>query len=122
MMFEFHNPTRLTFGVGELSRSYLVETNTLYMGKRFTTADHRETIKINGWDFCPVDILDEDGAVMIPVKGGKRFKEMSVGKHMLNYDSMVVLTHFKGHALGGYGGSLKNVAIGFADGPNRSDI
>ena len=95
----------------------LVETNTLYKGKRFTTADHRETIRINGWDFCPVDIMDEDGAVMIPVKGGKRFKEMSVGKHMLNYDSMVVLTHFKGHAMGGFGGSMKNIAIGCVDGP-----
>jgi hypothetical protein len=61
--------------------------------------------------------MDEDGAVMIPVKGGKHFKEMSVGKHMLNYDSMVVLTHFKGHASGGFGGSLKNIAIGCADGP-----
>ncbi|MCB2192896.1 MAG: DUF362 domain-containing protein [Deltaproteobacteria bacterium] len=101
----------------QIPNSSLVETNTLYKGKRFTTADHRETIKINGWDFCPVDIMDEDGAVMIPVKGGRRFKEMSVGKHMLNYDSMVVLTHFKGHAMGGFGGSMKNIAIGCADGP-----
>lgn len=96
--------------------SNLVETNTLYKGKRYTTADHRETIKINGWDFCPVDIMDEDGATMIPIQGGKHFTEMSVGKHMLNYDSMVVLTHFKGHAMGGFGGSLKNIAIGCADG------
>ena len=99
-----------------IPNSNLVETNTLYKGKRSTTADHRETIKINGWDFCMVDIMDEDGAVMIPVKGGNHFKEMSVGKHMLNYDSMVVLTHFKGHAMGGFGGSLKNIAIGCADG------
>jgi uncharacterized protein len=100
-----------------IPNSNLVETNTLYKGKRYTTADHRETIKINGWDFCPVDIMDEDGAVMIPITGGKHFKEMSVGKHMLNYDSMVVLTHFKGHAMGGFGGSMKNIAIGCADGP-----
>jgi len=100
----------------QIRNSNLVETNTLYKGKRFTTADHRETIGINGWDFCLVDIMDEDGAVMIPVKGGKHFKEMSVGKHMLNYDSMVVLTHFKGHAMGGFGGSMKNIAIGCADG------
>lgn len=99
-----------------IPNSCLVETNTLYKGKRYTTADHRETIKINGWDFCPLDIMDEDGAVMIPVKGGKHFTEMSVGKHMLRYDSMVVLTHFKGHAMGGYGGSMKNIAIGCADG------
>lgn len=101
----------------QIPDSSLVETNTLYKGKRFTTADHRETIKTNGWDFCPVDIMDEDGAVMIPVKNGRRFKQMSVGKHMLNYDSMVVLTHFKGHAMGGFGGSMKNIAIGCADGP-----
>jgi hypothetical protein len=100
-----------------IPNSCLVETNTLYKGKRYTTADHRETLKINGWDFCPVDIMDENGAVMIPVKGGKHFTEMSVGKHMLRYDSMVVLTHFKGHAMGGFGGSLKNIAIGCADGP-----
>jgi uncharacterized Fe-S center protein len=53
---------------------------------------------------------------MIPVVGGKRFTEMSVGKHLLDYQSMVVLTHFKGHAMGGYGGSMKNIAIGCADG------
>jgi uncharacterized protein len=99
-----------------IPNSNLVETNTLYKGKRYTTTDHRETLKVNGWDFCPVDIMDEDGAVMIPVKGGKHFKEMSVGKHMLNYDSMLVLTHFKGHAMGGFGGSLKNIAIGCVDG------
>jgi uncharacterized Fe-S center protein len=101
----------------QIRNSNLEETNTLYKGNRFTTVEHRETIKVNGWDFCAVDIMDEDGAVMIPVKGGKRFKEMSVGKHMLNYDSMFVLTHFKGHASGGFGGSLKNIAIGCADGP-----
>lgn len=99
-----------------IPNSTLVETNTLYKGKRYTTADHRETIKTNGWDFCPVDIMDEDGAAMIPINNGKRFKEMSVGKHMLDYDSMLVLTHFKGHAMGGFGGSLKNIAIGCADG------
>jgi len=93
-----------------------VETNTLYKGKRYTTTDHRETIQTNGWDFCPVDIMDEDGAAMIPVKNGRHFKEMPVGSHMLNYDSMVVLTHFKGHVMGGFGGSMKNIAIGCADG------
>jgi len=100
-----------------IPNSCLVETNTLYKGKRSTTADHRETLKINGWDFCPVDIMDEDGAVMIHVIGGKHFMQMLVGKHMLSYDSMVVLTHFKGHAMGGFGGSMKNIAIGCADGP-----
>ena len=106
---------------GEIPNSNLVETNTFYQGKRTTTADHRETLAINGWDFCPVDIMDEDGAVMIPVEGGRRFKEMSVGKNLLNYESMVVLTHFKGHAMGGYGGSMKNIAIGCAGRPRGQE-
>ena len=98
-----------------IPNSNLVETNTLYEGGRHTTELHRQTLKTNGWDFCEVDIMDADGAVMLPIKGGKHFKEMSVGKNLLNYDSMVVLTHFKGHAMGGFGGSLKNIAIGCAD-------
>ena len=73
-------------------------------------------VETNGWDFCTVDIMDEEGAVMLPVKGGKHFQEMSIAKNMLNYDSMIVLTHFKGHTMGGFGGSMKNIAIGNADG------
>ena len=96
--------------------SNIVETNTLYVHDRDTTAKHRETLKVNGWDFCPVDIMDEEGNVLLPVRGGKHFKEMSMGGHIVNYDSMIVLTHFKGHAMGGYGGSMKNIAIGCADG------
>lgn len=100
----------------QIPGSVIVETNTAYGSGRSTTERHRETIKANGWDFCPVDIMDEHGAVMLPVKGGKHFAEMSVGKSLVDYDSMVVLTHFKGHSIGGYGGSLKNIAIGCADG------
>lgn len=100
----------------QIPNSNIVETNVLYDSPRQTTQGHRETLKINGWDFCPVDIMDEDGAVMLPVKGGRHFTEMSMGKNILNYDSMLVLTHFKGHTMGGYGGSLKNIAIGCADG------
>lgn len=96
--------------------SKLVETNTYYEGDRYTTEDHRETLKVNGWDWCPVDIMDEEGTVLLPVENGKHFKEMSMGGHIVNYNSMVVLTHFKGHAMGGFGGSIKNIAIGNADG------
>lgn len=95
--------------------SALVETNTYYVGDRDTTARHRETLQVNGWTFCPVDILDEDGAVMLPVKNAFHLQEVSMGKNILNYDSMLVLTHFKGHAMGGFGGSMKNIAIGNAD-------
>lgn len=99
-----------------IPNSNIVETNTLYQGDRYTTAGHRETLKVNGWDFCPVDIMDEFGTVMLPVRGGKHFKEVSMGASIVDYDSMLVLTHFKGHAMGGYGGSMKNIAIGCADG------
>ena len=99
-----------------IPNSRLVETNVFYNSPRQTTKGHRETLKTNGWTFTEVDILDEEGTVMLPVKGGKHFKEMSMGGHVLNYDSLVVLTHFKGHAMGGYGGSMKNIAIGMADG------
>ena len=94
----------------------IVETNTYYKGDRYTTEGHRETLKVNGWTFAPVDILDEEGTVMLPVKGGKYFKEMSMGGHVTRYDSLVTLTHFKGHTMGGFGGSNKNLAIGMADG------
>lgn len=94
----------------------IVETNTYYEGGRYTTEEHRKTLEINGWDFCPVDIMDENGTVSLPVNNGKWFSQMSMGKNILNYDSMFVLTHFKGHAQGGFGGSGKNIGIGCADG------
>ncbi len=99
-----------------IPNSNLAETNVYYSSPRQTTAGHREPIKTNGLDFCKVDIMDEFGAVMLPVRGGRHFKEMSMGKGIMDYDSMVVYTHFKGHTMGGFGGSMKNIAIGCADG------
>lgn len=100
----------------QVKDSTIVETNTLYQGDRYTTAMHRDTLQVNGWTFCPVDIMDEEGTIELPVRGGKHFKTVSMGSHIVNYDSMIVLTHFKGHAMGGFGGSMKNLAIGCADG------
>ena len=100
----------------ELPKATIVETNTYYEGDRDNTEKHRRTLEINGWTFCPVDIMDEEGTKMLPVAGGKWFTEMSVGDHMTNYDSMLTLTHFKGHVMGGFGGSNKNLGIGCADG------
>lgn len=100
----------------DLPDASIVETNTYYEGGRYTTEQHRETLKTNGWTFCPVDIMDEDGTAALPVKGGKWFDEMVMGKNILNYDSLLVLTHFKGHTMGGFGGSNKNIGIGCADG------
>lgn len=99
-----------------IPNSTIVESNVLYKSPRQTTEGHRKVLEQNGWTFSRVDILDEDGDVALPVKGGLHLKEFMVGKHFFNYDSMVVLTHFKGHGMGGYGGSLKNIAIGCASG------
>ena len=100
----------------ELQDSHIVETNTYYEGDRYTTEQHRKTLEVNGWTFCPVDIMDEDGVADLPVLGGKWFDTIGVGDHMLSYDSPVVLTHFKGHTMGGFGGSNKNIGIGCVDG------
>jgi uncharacterized Fe-S center protein len=94
----------------------IIETNTYYEGSRYTTEEHRKTLEINGWTFCPVDITDADGVAELPVRGGKWFDVMHVGKNILHYDSLLVLTHFKGHIMGGFGGSNKNIGIGCADG------
>lgn len=100
----------------QVPQSTIVECNVLYSSPRQTTEGHRETLRVNGWTFCPVDIMDAEGDARLPVRGGKWIKELAVGKHLLNYDSMLVLTHFKGHVMGGFGGSLKNIAIGCASG------
>ena len=100
----------------DLNGANIIETNTYYQGGRYTTEQHRQTLKVNGWTFCPVDILDEQGTTTLPIVGGKWFKKMAVGGHLTNYDSMVALTHFKGHTQGGFGGSNKNIGIGCADG------
>lgn len=100
-----------------IPNSTIVECNVLYQSPRQTTEGHLETLKTNGWtDFATVDIMDADGEINLPVKGGRHFKQIAFGKNILNYDSMVVLTHFKGHSMGGFGGSLKNIAIGCASG------
>ena len=101
----------------QIPNSAIVECNTLYNGDRYTTEEHRETLKVNGWTFCPVDIMDEgDKVVNLPVRGGFHLKEVAMGAHLVDYDSLIVLTHFKGHAMGGFGGSMKNIGIGNASG------
>ena len=100
----------------DLPGAAIVETNTYYEGDRYTTEQHRETLEVNGWTFAPVDILDEDGCTPFPVEGGTWFDAVHMGSHLADYDSLVVLTHFKGHTQGGFGGSAKNIGIGCADG------
>ncbi len=103
--------------LSEIPHTTIVECNVLYSSPRQTTEGHRRTLEQNGWTaFATVDIMDEDGDTQLPIRNGKWLKEVAVGKHLLNYDSMVVLTHFKGHTMGGFGGSLKNISIGCASG------
>lgn len=101
----------------------IVECNTAYSGKRNTTKDHWETIKDHGFlDIAKVDIMDEEGDMPIPVENGVHLKENYVGEHLKNYDSMLVLSHFKGHAMGGFGGALKNISIGIGSSNGKAWI
>ena len=93
----------------------LVECNTAYGGNRGRTADHRRAIAERGFDkIAKVDIMDEEGDMEIPVQDTKTIKSDIVGTHLANYDFMINLAHFKGHAMGGFGGVLKNQSIGVA--------
>ena len=82
-----------------------------------------ETMKLHGWtDIAPVDIMDEEGEMELPVPEGKRIQVNYVGAHLANYDSMLVLSHFKGHPMGGFGGALKNISIGIASSHGKAYI
>lgn len=102
----------------------VVECNTAYDGGRNTTEKHRETMEKHGWSkHFTVDIMDAEGPdaeLLIP--NGKRIKKVQVGKNMLNYDSMLVLSHFKGHPMGGFGGALKQLSIGCASSYGKAYI
>ncbi|MDD3185188.1 MAG: DUF362 domain-containing protein, partial [Anaerostipes sp.] len=101
----------------------IVECNTAYEGKRFNSKDHWQAVKEHGFmEIAPCDIMDEDGEFSIPVHGGVHLKENVVGEHLKNYDSMLVLSHFKGHAMGGFGGALKNISIGVASARGKALI
>ena len=101
----------------------IVECNTAYEGKRNTTKEHWETMKLHGWcDIAAVDIMDEDGEMELAVKNGYHLKVNYVGEHLKNYDSMLVLSHFKGHPMGGFGGALKNISIGIASSHGKAHI
>lgn len=101
----------------------IVECNTAYAGARNTSQAHWDTMKLHGWtDIAPVDIMDEDGEMELPITGGSHLKVNYVGKNLENYDSMLVLSHFKGHPMGGFGGALKNISIGIASSHGKEHI
>ncbi len=100
--------------IGEIDGT-IVECNTAYGGNRSDSKSHWAAIRERGFlDVAPVDIMDEEGSMTLPVDGGNVLKENYVGTHFANYPSYVVLSHFKGHAMAGFGGAIKNISIGFA--------
>ncbi len=101
----------------------IVECNTAYGGSRSSTAAHKQVAEDHGFtEIAKVDIMDEDGSLSIPVKNGKNIQENFVGSHLANYDSMITLSHFKGHAMAGFGGAIKNMSIGIGSREGKSWI
>lgn len=101
----------------------IVECNTAYEGKRNTVEAHWQTIHEHGFDsIAPVDLMDEEGQMRIPVRDKRHIKYDIVGDHLPRYDYMINLAHFKGHAMGGYGGVLKNASIGVASADGKTYI
>ena len=102
----------------------VVECNTAYPGERNSTEKHLKTLKKHGWnDLFKVDLMDEEGPdLSVPIENGYHLKEDYLGKNIANYDSMLVISHFKGHPMGGYGGALKQLSIGCASSVGKSWI
>ncbi|MBR3939735.1 MAG: DUF362 domain-containing protein [Bacteroidales bacterium] len=101
----------------------IVECNTAYAGRRNTSEEHWKTVKEHGFlDIAPFDLLDEDGEIQIPVKDTTHIKYNIVGKNIEKYNFMINLAHFKGHAMGGFGGVLKNQSIGLASSNGKAYI
>ncbi len=102
----------------------VTECNTAYDGQRDTTEKHRKTITAHGWDaFFKVDLMDAEGPdLILSVPQGRRIQKNYVGKHLADYDAMLVLSHFKGHPMGGFGGALKQLSIGVASSYGKAYI
>ena len=118
----FLNPNLIKDLVKKLNGT-IVECNTAYAGRRNTSEEHWKAIKEHGFlDIANVDIMDENGDIAIPVRNGIHLKENYVGSNLNNYDSMLMLSHFKGHAMGGFGGALKNMSIGVSSSAGKAWI
>lgn len=118
-----HLSTDVVKGLVHLVDGTIVECNTAYEGRRMNSQDHLQTAAEHGFTaIAEVDIMDENGDVALPVKHGKHLSENYVGKNFLDYDFTMVLSHFKGHPMAGFGGALKNVAIGIASSEGKAWI
>jgi len=116
------NPN-LIKGLVQKLNGTIVECNTAYEGRRNTTEEHLKVVKEHGFtDIANVDIMDAEGDMEIEVSGGTHLKVNYVGKNLANYNSMLMLSHFKGHAMGGFGGALKNMSIGVASSRGKAWI
>ncbi|MBQ8476549.1 DUF362 domain-containing protein [bacterium] len=118
----FLNPQMIKPLVDKLNGT-IVECNTAYQGKRNTTSAHWQTLKDHGFlDIAPCDIMDEEGEISLPVNGGFHLSENYVGRNIEKYDSILMLSHFKGHLMAGLGGALKNMSIGIASSHGKIHI
>lgn len=113
--------------IGDLVQSFddptIVECNTAYGGSRANTAMHYQVAEDHGYtEIADVDIMDEEGSMTLPVTGGTNLEENYVGSHFADYDYYVVLSHFKGHSMAGYGGAIKNISIGIASAEGKAHI
>jgi len=104
----------LVRGLADTVKASIADSNTAYGGTRGTTANHLQVAKDHGFTFAPVDILDADGEVRLPVRNNKHLKEAILGSHIMNYDWIISVAHFKGHSTAGFGGTFKNLAVGIA--------
>jgi uncharacterized Fe-S center protein len=103
-------------------RASLVDSNTYYGGARGTTAGHLQAARDHGFTFAPVDILDSQGEIRVPIAEGKHQREAILGAHIMDYDWIVSVAHFKGHSQAGFGGTFKNLAIGIASPRGKGSI
>lgn len=118
----FLNPNLIKPLVNKLDGT-IVECCTAYGGRRQDPKEHWKAIEEHGFKaIAPCDIMDENGEFEIPIEGGFHLTKNIVGEHLKNYDSVLILSHFKGHAMGGFGGALKNISIGIASTAGKANI
>lgn len=118
-----HLDTALIGDFVRLTGGTFIECNTAYPGNRLDTQAHLRTAKAHGYvDLAGVDIMDADGDTILPLSNGFHLKKDIVGKHLMDYDFIVVLSHFKGHQMGGFGGALKNISIGIGSSNGKAYI
>lgn len=119
----YHLSTDVIKKLIKMTDATIVECNTAYEGRRCNVADHLQTAAEHGFTaIAEVDIMDGEGDIALPVRNGRHLKENFVGKNWSNYDFTMVLSHFKGHPMAGFGGALKNVAIGMASSRGKAWI